>query len=174
MLHRINYNNDISYFSSLSIIGKELSSWNQERNQLHLMELKKRASKYNTTKNKYNEDCKICMFYKSCHKTDEEQCEYLTPVDEDGYCEELMNRLRSKNKPFGRNEAERVPRNQYLHYDSVPSLHGYYKSYIKDCLSEIRSGRTAYLYKEKQIACLLRFEPDINVTYQDGVFYITL
>lgn len=97
--------------------------------------------------------CSSCLYCNNCDHN--EPCKHFAPVDEDAYLEALMNELRTEDTS--------------TYYDTADSTCD-----IDECLKDIRAGRIAYVCEKEHLAEILHIEPDIDVEYKDGVFYITL
>ena len=50
----------------------------------------------------------------------------------------------------------------------------YYVDMVNDTLDEIRAGRTAYIFNQRQIADVLCFEPKATFKYRDGAIAVRL
>lgn len=102
-------------------------------------------------------------------------------IDADTYCAELLRLLRIINIPLTQKympKKDCAPRvcNSYitLHNDKKTTLSRYYREMINDSLRLIRWGKVAYVYKEEHIKDILRFHPEINVTYDGTAFSVSL
>lgn len=102
-------------------------------------------------------------------------------INADTYCAELLRLLKiinapSKQKCMSVREYASHICNSYakLYNDKKTTLSRYYKEMINDSLKLIRKGKVAYLYKEEHIEDVLRFEPEINVTYDGTAFCVSL
>lgn len=64
--------------------------------------------------------------------------------------------------------------NMGITYDDINSIDHYYVNLINDCLYNIRHRKNAWVFNLDQLAEIFRFEPDVQVTYDedDGVFYL--
>lgn len=60
---------------------------------------------------------------------------------------------------------------KYTYNDNVTPLHRYYVSFINDVLNNIRLGKKDYVFNLEQVKDIIRYEPDIEVTYQDDFCY---
>ncbi|MEG0898419.1 MAG: hypothetical protein RSF40_01750 [Oscillospiraceae bacterium] len=118
-------------------------------------------------------NCRICMYYDTCTKY--ESCEYLSPTPSDeNYIEDLMTELRAKVIPAPLHKLKVGRKDQNAYDDTITPLYDYHRQAINGALDEIRSGLTSHIYYVNDIAEILRFEPSINVTYSDKVYYVTL
>ena len=116
--------------------------------------------------------CRDCLFFNTCKK--DEPCNYFSPVDEDDYAERLLKMLKKNISPSTTHYLGSGMRDIKTSDDGVTPTYSYHRRMINDCLRDIRAGRIVYAYTELAIKDILRFEPDINLSYKDGVFYITL
>jgi hypothetical protein len=55
----------------------------------------------------------------------------------------------------------------------LDTLDSMYVRFINDTLREVRKGKVAYAYHTYQIMELLRFEAELNVRLDRGIFYVT-
>ena len=97
--------------------------------------------------------------------------------NENTYCDSLMKKLRAKNVPSIDKKLKRYVIKSYkdgIIYDKTIIVDDYYMKYINDVLSQIRKGKTEYLHQEYQIKDILRFEPNIKVSLESGIFSIEL
>ena len=118
-------------------------------------------------------NCTYCLYSDTCPRY--ESCEYLSPVnDDDEYCNNLMKRLRAANKKTNQKYISAGFNCKSAYNDNVTPIYQYHRQRLNDCLKDIRSGLIAYIYSEDDLKTILRFEPEINVTHHDGVFYISL
>ena len=62
-------------------------------------------------------------------------------------------------------------RSKYTYDDNVTTLYKYYVAFINDILRNIRRGETDYVFNLEQVKDILRYERDIDVTYQDDFCY---
>ena len=116
--------------------------------------------------------CRDCLFCDTCPK--DKPCEYLAPTDENSYAEKLLKRLKKNITHSPTRNLGDGFRDIKTSDDNITPTYSYHRRMINDCLKDIREGRIAYVYTELAVKDILRFEPDINLSYKDGVFYITL
>ena len=58
--------------------------------------------------------------------------------------------------------------------DKVTTLDTYYVNFINDCISELRNGKTVYVFKLSHLWEILRFVDGIKAVYQgDGIIGLT-
>lgn len=118
------------------------------------------------------------MWQDSCKNDGKEDCnvcECFTLINENEFLENILPKIREKIIPSEDKILKRVPtKSKDVTYDDSCSLDEYYVAMINDTLREIRHGNIAYLYNVEQIAEVLRFEPDTDVTVDDGIYYVSL
>ena len=125
----------------------------------------------NTNKNPIFKNCKDCLYVNTCIKY--EGCSYLKHENKDDYAERLLESLKKNITCSPTSKFESLG-SAIDSYNGERSTYEYYRQMINGCLRDIRQGRTAYVFKEEHVKDILRFEPDINLSYKDGIFYITL
>lgn len=109
--------------------------------------------------------CEQCCLKSSCQK--KIPCDSFYPDNMDRYMEIVTTYLKESHPPL--NEEKSLKR----HVTTAIGSHGitsdtttldrYYVNLINDSLSEIRKGRTAYLFYVEQIRDVMRFERDVKV-----------
>lgn len=114
--------------------------------------------------------CRDCLFSDTCTK--DKPCEHLAPVDEDDYAERLLEQLKKFNTPSPTRYLGCGMRDIKTTDDRITPTYAYHRRMINDCLRDIRAGRITYAYTELAVKDILRFEPNISLSYKDGVFYI--
>ena len=83
--------------------------------------------------------------------------------------------LRQSNIPAKeRRLVRRATKSKYCTYDYIPTTDMYYVSFINNVLRNIRHGEVDYIFKIKQLKELLRYEPDLEVSYADDIFTVWL
>ena len=76
-----------------------------------------------------------------------------------------MNMTKSKY-----NKLQRVCTYNGATNDKVTTLDTYYVNFINDCISELRKGKTVYVFKLSQLWEILRFVDGVKAVYQgDGI-----
>lgn len=89
--------------------------------------------------------------------------------------DECIQYLRECNVPTSEKFLPRMSGGCYgLYDDKIPTTYEYYRKFINDVLRNIRNGETDYCYELYQIRELLRFEPEMQIKYRDGVFMVSL
>ena len=128
-------------------------------------------TKYRNKNNNFS-NCDYCLYSDTCPRY--ESCEYISPVNDDEYCANLMEHLRAANVKTNQKYLLAGRNCKGVYNDKIAPMYQYYRQMINDCVRDIRAGLTTYVYNENNLKTILRFEPNINVVYQDGVFYVSL
>jgi len=133
----------------------------------------------NSNRKIYHSNCENCQYGGGqCAAMDKlSRCKSYDPVNEELYVDELMEYLRGHIDPSIHKKLNRTiskSSSDITYDDGSGTLDHYYVGMINDALKEIRHGLTAYVFSESQIAELVRFEPDIEVELNDGIFYVSL
>ena len=104
--------------------------------------------------------CEDCLWNCNCGG---ENCSEICPVCDEKFESEILPRLIAENE---------VSREMWMEEDEDDLSEAYYYSTaINDSLKEIRKYETAFLYNLREVKDILRFEPDINIIYSDGIYY---
>lgn len=118
--------------------------------------------------------CDQCIMKHSCNQFGY-RCVKFYPENMDIFLDNAIayletNTSLSKDKRMKR----RVGRNKDvgLSSDAVTPLDDYYVGLINDSVSQVRKGKTAYVFSIDQIRDVLRFEKGIHVRYSDGYYSI--
>lgn len=90
----------------------------------------------------------------------------------------LLSHLKEKNIPAKDKKIPRLKANKYVvgsyivlsNNDNVETIYDNDRSIVNDTLDEIRKGRIGYVYYLKHIEIMLKYEPDMNVNIEDGVY----
>ena len=117
-------------------------------------------------------ECIYCLYSDICPRY--ESCEYLSPIDEEKYGQHLMEQLRATNFTSNRKYLPEGSSTKGMYDDNITPLYQYHRRIMNECLKNIRAGRMTYVYTKEELKTIMKYEPNINVLYQDGVFYITL
>ena len=79
------------------------------------------------------------------------------------------NMVKSKDK-----QLKRICTYHGATNDKVTTLDSYYTSFINDNISELRNGKTVYVFKLSQLWEILRFVDKVKAVYQgDGIIGLT-
>lgn len=108
--------------------------------------------------------CEQCCFKLSCQK--KIPCSIFYPDNMDKFLEGAVTYLKesiplSKDAILKRHAT--VSLSSYGAKSDTTTLDGYYVRMINDTLSQIRKGKTAYIFNINQIKEILRFERNIQI-----------
>lgn len=104
-------------------------------------------------------------------------CADFFPENMDVFLDHAVTYLKENTPLSKEKKLKRHARNHSsagLKYDGTTTLDEYYVRMINDVLSEIRRGKTDYLFNFEQIRDVLRFERHIAVRYIDGCYEIKI
>lgn len=90
--------------------------------------------------------------------------------------DECIRYLRDNNIPTTEKYLP-VMNSRYTHSlynDGIPTTYEFYRRYINDVLRTVRKGGVDYVYELYQLRELLRFEPELHIEYNDGIFEVSL
>lgn len=83
--------------------------------------------------------------------------------------------LREHNVPTKERKLSMAAmKSRHLEYDGLPTTYDYYRRFINDVLASVRKGKEDYVFELYQLRELLRFEPNLQITYNDGIFTVSL
>lgn len=89
--------------------------------------------------------------------------------------DQIICNLRQSNIPAKeRRLVRRTTKSKYCTDDYIPTTDMYYVSFINNVLRNIRHGEVDYIFKIEQLKELLRYEPDLEVSYADDIFTVWL
>lgn len=89
--------------------------------------------------------------------------------------DQIVCNLRESNIPAKeRRLVRRTTKSKYCTDDYIPTTDMYYVSFINNVLRNIRHGEVDYIFKIEQLKELLRYEPDLEVSYADDIFTVWL
>lgn len=108
-------------------------------------------------------DCKLCC--RKC-KNRNTSCYDFYPENMAEFMDYAIDFLSKTVEPSKEKKLKRhVIRDGKSYNDKVSTLDYYYVLLINTALSEIRKGRSDYVYSFEQIRDIMRFEPDISAKY---------
>ena len=117
--------------------------------------------------------CRDCEFeYCRCAKT-EKECEFVKPDNEQFIADKITKPLRQTIIFEGVSLWEIDEQLWDLDNDAT-RLDIYYICFINDCLRSIRGKRIVYVFETRHIRDIMRFQPDVQIGYRDGIYYVTL
>jgi hypothetical protein len=120
--------------------------------------------------------CEDCYWGDKCPSESGNICEHFTYLDENTFEEKVLPYIREHvHSRVEKRLTRKSLRSRMVSYDdSTTPLDDYYVGMINDTLSEIRRGRTAYLYSLEQVWELLSFEPTASIYLKDDTYYVQL
>jgi len=124
---------------------------------------------------KLNNLCRCCLYVKECGVKGEEEevvCDYFGNRESGVDCSELVANLKNGITPAGRKLLPRGKNKGWSSDDNTTPLYCYYRQMMNEALREVRAGRTAYLYCRDHLKDFLRYEPNVEVWCNDGIYYI--
>lgn len=92
-------------------------------------------------------------------------CESFYPEDTADFMEYILETLLKTVEPSKERRLKRRTMPDKSYNDKIPTLDYYYVLFVNSVLSEIRKGGVDYAYNLEQIKEIMRFEPDITITY---------
>ncbi len=122
--------------------------------------------------------CGQCVHRESCNQSRDNElnprCGKFVPDNMDNFLNDTINYF-NLNVPKSKElKLKRVCTHQRAYNDKVATLDYYYVNFINDCISELRKGKTVYIFKLSQLREIMRFYSDISATYVgDGIIGLT-
>ena len=89
----------------------------------------------------------------------------LTIMD---YLRENIKPSKEKNMPLGYGSGGLTDNS------GITPLYRYYRDMVNDNLKIIRKGGTAYVYSIECLEDMFKYEPDMQITCYDDIYYVTL
>lgn len=132
-----------------------------------------------------NNDLRSCGIPHSCRQCIRKHndcgngcaCTEFFPDNMDVFLDYVVTYLK-ENTPLSKEKKLKRHARAYsglgLKYDDTTTLDEYYVRMINDVLSEIRRGKSDYLFNFEQIRDVLRFERNITLRYVDGCYEIKM
>lgn len=118
--------------------------------------------------------CDQCCFKLSCQK--KIPCSKFYPDNMDKFMESTITYLK-ENTPSSKDTILKrhvvISLSSYGAKSDTTTLDGYYVSMINDTLSQIRKGKTAYLFNIAQIKEILKFERNIQIEVNECGYEVT-
>lgn len=105
---------------------------------------------------------KCCRRCQKCNTA----CEQFYPENMTEFMEYALDCLRETVEPSREYTLKRhVMRDRKSYDDGITPLDSYYVQLVNTALSEIRRGKTDYVYSFEQIRDIMRFESNITAKY---------
>ena len=117
------------------------------------------------SKVKISHGCENCCCSKCRYSNRGMACENFSPEDTADFMDYILDSLLKTVEPSKERKLRRRTMPDKSYDDKIPSLDYYYVLLVNSVLSEIRKGGVDYAYNLEQIRDIMRFEPDITVTY---------
>ena len=110
----------------------------------------------------------------ACHNTPNPRCMKFVPDNMDGFLNDTISYFEMHMTKSKYDKLQRVCTYSRATNDKVTTLDTYYVNFINDCISELRSGKTVYVFKLSQLWEVLRFVDGVTAVYQgDGIIGLT-
>ena len=117
------------------------------------------------SKVKISHGCESCCCNKCRCSKRGMACENFYPEDTADFMEYILETLLKTVEPSKERRLKRHVVRDKSYNDKIPTLDYYYVLFVNSVLSEIRKGGVDYAYNLEQIKEIIRFEPDITITY---------
>lgn len=116
--------------------------------------------------------CAQCKNNKTCSNKSNGICPKANIIDKQTLLDEAVTVIKENVVQSQNTKMQYISKgSKYTYNDNITPLHKYYVSFINDVLNNIRLGKTDYVFNLEQVKDILRYEPDIEVTYQDDFCY---
>ena len=109
-----------------------------------------------------------------CHNTPNPLCKKFVPNNMDNFLNDTITYFELNMTKSKLNKLKRVCTYNRATNDKITTLDTYYVNFINDCISELRNGKTVYVFKLSQLWDILRFVDGSKAVYQgDGIIGLT-
>ena len=106
----------------------------------------------------------------ACHNAPNPRCMEFIPDNMDNFLNDTITYFEMNMTKSKYNKLQRVCTYNRATNDKVTTLDTYYVNFINDCISELRNGKTVYVFKLSQLWEILRFVDGVKAVYQgDGI-----
>lgn len=106
----------------------------------------------------------------ACHNTPNPRCMKFVPDNMDDFLNDTITYFESNITKSKYNKLRRVCTYSKATNDKVTTLDTYYVNFINDCISELRNGKTVYVFKLSQLWEILPYVDGVKAVYQgDGI-----
>lgn len=118
--------------------------------------------------------CKDCEYTHTCPRFDE--CSFLLRQDciKDDEFSNHIDQLKATVSPLPYNKFRLGRRDSNTTLDSKEPIYQYHRAQVNDALNIIRKGGTAYAYTDQVLKDILKFESNVEVSKQEGIYYIKI
>ena len=115
--------------------------------------------------------CAQCKNNKTCSNSNG-ICPKANIIDKQTLLDEAVTAIKENVVQSQNTKMKYISKgSKYTYNDNVTPLHKYYVSFINDVLDNIRLGKTDYVFNLEQVKDIMRYEWNIEVTYQDDFCY---
>ena len=109
-----------------------------------------------------------------CHNKPNPMCSKFIPDNMDNFLNDTITYFEMNMTKSKYNKLQRVCTYNGATNDKVTTLDTYYVNFINECISELRKGKTLYVFKLSQLWEILRFVNEVKAVYQgDGIIGLT-
>lgn len=116
--------------------------------------------------------CLQCKDKFKCNNKDNGMCSNININNKQYLLDEAISEIRSNLPEIQKTKMSYAfGGSKYTYDDNVTTLYKYYVSFINNVLDNIRHGETDYVFNLSQIKDIMKYERDIEVTYQDDFCY---
>ena len=122
--------------------------------------------------------CNQCTFNYGCchvcHNSTNPQCRNFIPDNMDRFLNDTILYFKLNYPKSKTNRLKRICTYQGAYNDNVTTLDSYYVNFINDSISQLRKGKTVYVFKLSHVWEILQFVDDVKAVYQgDGIIGLT-
>lgn len=122
--------------------------------------------------------CNQCTFTYGCshvcHNVTNPQCRNFIPDNMDKFLNDTILYFKLNCSKSKANRLKRICTYQGTYNDNVTTLDSYYVNFINDSISQLRKGKTVYVFKLSHVWEILQFVDDVKAVYQgDGIIGLT-
>lgn len=136
------------------------------------------SNKNSINKENYNNPkyltCKECEYTLTCPRFD--GCSFLLEqfhVDDEAHLA-YINQIKSVTSPLPYDKFRLGRKSKNTSSDGKEPIYLYHRAQVNDALNILRKGGTAYAYTEQVLKDILKFEGNVNISNQDGIYYIKI
>ena len=109
-----------------------------------------------------------------CHNTPNPLCKKFVPNNMDNFLNDTITYFQMNMPKSKLNKLKRVCTYNRATNDKVTTLDTYYVNFINDCISELRNGKTVYVFKLSHLWEIIKFVDNVKAMYQgDGIIGLT-
>ena len=109
-----------------------------------------------------------------CHNTPNPLCKKFIPNNMDNFLNDTITYFELNMTKSKLNKLKRVCTYNRATNDKITTLDTYYVNFINDCISELRKGKTVYVFKLSHLLEIIKFVDNVKAMYQgDGIIGLT-